>query len=130
MDLNKLLQAADPRNLAKFIQDLPEPSGHGVGHRGSLESTREADHQGRHILIRTTYRIEVDGKLIPIPLMLGNDGQLHCHALPNYRFASAIELVKELIETYPQDFPLTPPSPPNPNGHGGHEHGPNEPHEH
>jgi len=47
------------------------------------ESVREADYGGHHIVIRTTYQIEVDG----VPLMghmgVTDDGRVHYHPVPN-----------------------------------------------
>jgi hypothetical protein len=68
------------------------------------ESVREADYKGHHIVIRTTYRIEVDG----VPLMghmgVTDDGQVHYHPVPNASFVSAVDLVKQLIDVFPDDF--------------------------
>ena len=33
-----------------------------------------------------------------------NDGQLHCHSLPNYQSPSAVDMVKRLIDNFPDDF--------------------------
>jgi len=68
------------------------------------ESVREADYGGHHIVIRTTYQIEVDG----VPLMghmgVTDDGRVHYHPVPNASFPSAVDLVKELIDLFPDDF--------------------------
>jgi hypothetical protein len=70
----------------------------------AAESVREADYKGHHIVIRTTYRIEVDG----VPLMghmgVTDDGRVHYHPVPNASFASAVDLVKQLIDIFPDDF--------------------------
>ena len=29
----------------------------------------------------------------------------HCHSLPNYQFASAVDTIKTLIDIFPDDFP-------------------------
>jgi len=72
---------------------------------GKVESVRTADHKGHHIVIRTSYVIEVDGRTLNLPLGVDNDGHVHCHSLPNYQFSSAIGMVKQLIDTFPKDFP-------------------------
>jgi hypothetical protein len=104
MDIKKLEKAAEPGAFARFVAGLPRPHHHGHGGDGSIETLREDDYEGHHIVIRTTYRIEVDGKVLAVPLALGNDGQLHVHSLPNYQFASAIDMVKRLIDSFPEDF--------------------------
>ena len=105
MDSEQLAHAAEPEAFARYIAGLAQPQHHGHHADGSIETLREADYQDHHILIRTTYRIEVDGETVPVPLSLGNDGQLHCHSLPNYQFASAVDMVKRLIDAFPEDFP-------------------------
>lgn len=71
---------------------------------GAVESVREAEYRGHHIVIRTTYQIQVDDVTIDAALHVGNDGHVHYHAIPNLDFSSAIDLVKKLIDTFPDDF--------------------------
>ena len=68
------------------------------------ESVREADYKGHHIVIRTTYRIEVDGVPLMGHLGVTDDGRVHYHPVPNASFASAVDLVKQLIDVFPDDF--------------------------
>ena len=68
------------------------------------ESVREADYRGHHILVRTQYEIEVDGRVVMGHLGVSNDGQVHYHPVPNLSFASAVDLVKQLIDVFPDDF--------------------------
>jgi len=68
------------------------------------ETIREVEHQGHHIVIGTTYRIEVDGHPVSGEFVVTDDGQVQCHALPNYTFASAVDLVKSMIDIFPEDF--------------------------
>jgi hypothetical protein len=70
----------------------------------AMESVREADHNGHSIVVRTRYQIEVDRKPVMLPIMVDNFGRVACHALPNYLFLSAIDLVRQLIDTFPEDF--------------------------
>ena len=104
MDIKELEKAAEPEEFAGFIETLPQPDHHVHGSGGSIETLREDDYEGHHIVIRTTYQIEVDGQVLQGPLGLDNEGNLHCHALPNYQFASAIDMVKRLIDNFPEDF--------------------------
>jgi hypothetical protein len=76
----------------------------GIGHGAGMESIREDDYEGHHIAIRTSYQIEVDGKDIMGHLSVTNDGQVQYHGLPNYSFDSAMDLVKKMIDVYPDDF--------------------------
>ena len=70
----------------------------------TTESVRAADYKGHHIVIRTKYEIEVDGKMIMGHMGVTNDGRVHYHPVPNLSFASAVDLVKQLINIFPEDF--------------------------
>jgi hypothetical protein len=93
----KSIAAYVKRNAAK-VKKAQRPMHEAMG------SVREADYKGHHIVIRTTYSIEVDG----VPLMghmgVTDDGHVHYHPVPNASFASAVDLVKELIDVFPDDF--------------------------
>src|SRR5215467_11314976 len=71
---------------------------------GKMESVREAMYQCHHIVVRTRYELEVDGKMLMGHVGVTNDGQVHYHAIPEVSFASAIDLVKQLIDAFPADF--------------------------
>ena len=68
------------------------------------ENIRKAEHHGHHILVRTHYEIEVDGHRLMGHMGVTNDGHVHYHPLPNWSFTSAIDLVRQLIDTFPDDF--------------------------
>jgi hypothetical protein len=109
MKREELARAAESEAIAQRVAErgarLPrQDRGHDHGHGGPMESTREETYRGHHIMIRTTYRIEVDGMPIEGHLGVTNDGQVHYHAVPNLSFASAVDLVKQLIDTFPDDF--------------------------
>jgi hypothetical protein len=100
-----LVQAAQPDAVVeRLAEQRPELTQHGHGHDPSMESVREATYRGHHITIRTTYRIEVDGRPILGHMGVTNDGQVHYHPIPNLGFASAVDLIKQLIDTFPEDF--------------------------
>src|SRR5215475_3589074 len=101
MDLKKLAASATPDKLSAYLVKRPMTMHHGTGR---VESVREADHNGHHIVIRTTYQVEVDGRVLDLPLGVDNDGHVHCHSLPNYQFTSAIDMVKQIIDSFPADF--------------------------
>ena len=69
-----------------------------------MGSVREADYAGHHIVVRTWYEVEVDGRMLMGHMGVTNDGQVHYHPLPNVAFDSAVELVKKLIDIFPDDF--------------------------
>lgn len=85
-------------------------------HTGS-GSIREAHHKGRHIVITTRYEVKIDGKPFHGDLSVGNGGEVHYHAIPTLGFPSAVDLVKCVIDVFPDDFPAGSPA----NG-GEHSH--------
>jgi hypothetical protein len=74
------------------------------GHGHGIESVREDDYKGHHIVVRTRYEIEVDGRQVTGHLGVTNDGRVHYHAVPNLSFPSAIAMVRRLIDAFPDDF--------------------------
>ena len=73
-------------------------------HEGGQEIVREDDYKGHHVVIRTTYNIAVDGKEVTGHIMLTNAGQVQYHGLPNHSFDSTVDLVRALIDNFPEDF--------------------------
>lgn len=115
MKRDELARATDPESLARHVrQNAPAMRQTQHPHGEAMESVREDAYRGHRIVVRTSYHIEVDGVPVEGHLGVTNDGQVHYHAVPNLSFASAIDLVKQLIDTFPEDFQ---------SGSGGHEHG-------
>jgi hypothetical protein len=115
MKRSELSQASNPESLVEHVrQNAPALQQTQHPHGQAMESVREATYRGHHIVVRTSYQIEVDDVTVEGHLGVTNDGQVHYHAVPNLSFASAIDLVKQLIDTFPEDFQP---------GSGGHEHG-------
>jgi hypothetical protein len=67
-------------------------------------SVREITHNGHNIKIITTYRVEVDGKPAAMHLSVDEDGQVYTHATPFITYASAVDLMKEVMDAYPDAF--------------------------
>jgi hypothetical protein len=79
-------------------------AGH-AGHEGHFESVREAEYKGHNIIIRTHYKIEVDGKPLGGHIYVDNSGRVSSHAMPTYSFVSTVDLIKKLIDAFPTNFP-------------------------
>ncbi len=97
-------------DLAPFRKDrvrLPEGCAPVEGGKGAepMVSVRKASYRGKKIEIHTTYRILIDGKPLEPRVMVGDDGQVHCHGLPNYSFASAIDLTRKVIDAATRETP-------------------------
>lgn len=105
MESRKLTQSADPKRLGDYLAGRPTSAHHGgKSHEGSATSIRQEAYEGHSIVIHTAYTIEVDGRKIRAPLSVDNAGQVHCHSLPNYQTASAVGMVKALINNFPDEF--------------------------
>jgi hypothetical protein len=83
------------------------------------------DHE---IVIRTTYEITIDGETFAAHVNVDNNGRVHYHGLPTRDFPSTVDLVKQVIDAFPDDFSGQQP-PPAPDSetksHGGtHDHEP------
>lgn len=50
----------------------------------------------------------------------GSHPASHCHGLPTYQFVSVVDMVRVLIENFPDDFPGGGPSTDDHGDHGGH----------
>jgi len=106
------VEQSTPEALTEFVgrgapvlRETRHAHGHGAGHGPApMDTVREATHRGHRILIRTTYRIEVDGVPLEGHMAVTNDGRVHYHPMPNVNFASAVDMVKQLIDAFPDDF--------------------------
>jgi hypothetical protein len=93
------------QSIASYVQKNASRVVHVQHHQHPVtDSVREADYQGHHIVVRTHYEIQVDGRAVTGHMGVTNDGQVHYHPVPNMSFASAIDLVKQLINVFPNDF--------------------------
>ena len=90
--------------IASYVKKHAPAAKKAIHHQHGGESVRTADYKGHHIIVRTTYDITVDGKPVTGHIALTNDGRLHYHPVPNASFDSAIDLVKNLIDVFPEDF--------------------------
>jgi hypothetical protein len=102
MDTNRLGKAARPKSLGAYLAKIASRPHH--DHGGQVTSTRMAEHRGHQIALETIYRVKVDGKLAKIPLMVDDTGAVHCHSLPNYQFDSAMDMIKAIIDLFPDSF--------------------------
>lgn len=105
----KDLKGLNAKTLSSILTHHPASHGSHDGaahddHRPSdhmLSSVRRAHHEGHDIEITTTYEIKIDGRKVNLHARVEQDGSLRCHSLPYTSHASAVDLVKALIESYP-----------------------------
>jgi hypothetical protein len=120
MDFDRLDEAVSPQEQAAAVerygadlQRLHEP------HHHEDMTVREASYRGHSIRIVTTYDIEVDGSPVTGHMLVTNEGTVHYHAIPNQEFASAVDMVKRMIDLAPEQFAVPSPAG-NPDDHGNH----------
>jgi hypothetical protein len=113
--LPRVVQIGDPADLladslrddvreAAVLASYREASA-AAGHAHGHPSVRTAEHKGHTIEIRTTYDVRIDGEPMEAHLGVSNDGSVHYHGLPNYSEASAIDLMRRVIDAFPDDYP-------------------------
>ncbi len=70
-----------------------------------MVSVREAMHNGKHIVVKTRYEVTVDEKPLGAHLGVADNGSVHYHGLPNYAFASMMDLVRKVIDASEAELP-------------------------
>jgi hypothetical protein len=113
------LTAPTPESIAAYVKRQSARARKvlaGAHAHGPPETVREFEYKGHRIVIGTTYRIKVDSHVVGGQFVVTDEGQVQCHALPNYTAASAVDLVKSMIDVFPEDFS-------GDAGGGGHGHG-------
>lgn len=108
MENKKLQTGATPRKLGEYLTRTREKTPMHTLHGAGAQSVRKDNYQGHQIEIVTTYKILVDGKKIRAPLGVDASGQVHCHSLPNYQTATAVHMVRALIDAFPEEFERKP----------------------
>ena len=89
--IGNLSTMISPNYRAEDVQETEH------SHHGNL-SIRRVNHKGKEIVIKTDYEITIDGKLFENHVMVDDRGRVHSHGLPNYAYASMIDLIKRLID--------------------------------
>ncbi len=74
-------------------------------HDGPIKSVRTEKYRGHKIKITATYDIRIDGRRVGGHMEVGNDGHVHNHGLPNYLWGSMVDMCKQFINSFPEDFP-------------------------
>lgn len=82
-------------------------AGHHEGHSVVISGARDTQHRGHEIVVRTSYEITVDGQPFGGHVELDHAGRLYTHACPYQDFASALDMMKHIIEAYPDAFAST-----------------------
>ena len=124
MDFDRLDEVVSPQEQAAGVEQHRDDLQllHEEHHHGNT-TVREVSYGTHTIRVVTTYDIEVDGQPVTGHLLVTNEGALHYHAIPNQEFASALDMVKRMIDLAPDQFPDPSEDPTGHHGHdGGHAH--------
>jgi hypothetical protein len=81
-------------------------TGHGANHHQHhpIESIREFDYKGSKIVIKTSYNITINDHPVNPHVFVDRKGHLTTHALPNYTFNSAVDMIKSIVDCMNIDF--------------------------
>jgi hypothetical protein len=105
MAANRAEEAATPNSIAAYVKSNAARTRKAQQmQHGQSVVTREADHKGHHIVVRTHYEVEVDGKPLTGHLGVSDSGLVHYHPIPNLNYSSALDMVRKIIDVYPDDF--------------------------
>lgn len=109
MNANEYAQLGKKEALTRYAARVGKELNSGTAEHGDqthemVESVRKVEYKSHRIVISTHYALVIDGSAFVTPVMVDNSGRVSCHALPNYSFLSAVDLVKQLIDTFPDDF--------------------------
>lgn len=107
MEYDDLVAATQPEELRAALADHADELQRAAQHHHAPEhatSVRTVTHNGHEIVVRTTYEITVDGKSFDVPLTVDNSGRVHYHGLPTRDFGSTVDLVKKVVDSFPEDF--------------------------
>jgi len=92
-----------PESIAAYVKKNAAAPIMGPMH-GPMKTVRQDDYKGHHITVRTSYEIDVDGQPVTGHINVSNGGEVAYHGLPNMKFDSAVDLVRRLIDQFPEDF--------------------------
>lgn len=108
MRKSDLAKLADPGRFVSSVKANRPKRRRGHAHAKPITTERRDSYRGHEIVICTTYEISIDGEAVGGHVGVGNDGRVHYHPLPNYSFGSAVEMARQLIDSFPEDFLDTP----------------------
>jgi len=105
MATNPTEEKPTPKSIAAYVKSNSARARKAQEmHHGESVVTREADYKGHHIVVRTKYEVEIDGKPLMGHMGVTDSGSVHYHPVPNLSFASALDMVRKIIDVFPDDF--------------------------
>lgn len=105
MATNPTEEKPTPKSIAAYVKSNAARARKAQQmHHGESVVTRETDYKGHHIVVRTKYEVEVDGKPLMGHMGVNDSGSVHYHPVPNLTFPSALDMVRKIIDVFPDDF--------------------------
>ncbi len=105
MATNPTEETPTPKSIAAYVKSNAARARKAQQmQHGESVVTREADYKGHHIVVRTKYDVEIDGKPLMGHMGVTDAGSVHYHPVPNLSFASALDMVRKIIDVFPDDF--------------------------
>lgn len=110
-DLVGSVERFDPDEIA--LTEVQRRAAQVAAHQHAHQSTsiRRAEHNGHTIEIVTSYELRIDGEPLRGHMGVNADGTVHYHGIPNYSTESAVDLMKQVVDSFPDDYvrPARPP---------------------
>lgn len=98
----------NPATIGRSVLARTPPPPHAHDSAPSAQaSLRRTVYRGHAIEIRTSYDVFVDGARLEAHMGVSDGGNVHYHGLPNYSAASAIDVVRQVVDSFPDDYPVT-----------------------
>ena len=105
MATNPIEEQPTPKSIAAYVKSNAARARKAQQmHHGESVVTREADYKGHHFVVRTKYEVEIDGKPLMGHMGVTDSGLVHYHPVPNLSFASALDMVRKIIDVFPDEF--------------------------
>lgn len=92
-------------------------------HGMEVRSSRSFEHAGHAVEIRATYVVLVDGEERQLHFSVGQDGKVTTHLRPYFTYGSLVDMVKDVLDHFPERFGEGEAPAPHGGGHGDHGEG-------
>jgi hypothetical protein len=98
------MPATDAASLGKALKKNKPRAAHAQHGGGPMVTVRKDEYKGHKVEIKTTYEIKIDGKPFSGHMEVSSEGAVHYHPLPNYSWPSAVDMVRQVIDSFPREF--------------------------
>ena len=100
--------AGDLATIRQSVLARTPPPEHAHGLAPDAQaSVRRTVYRGHPIEIHTSYEVFVDGARLEAHMGVSQEGNVHYHGLPNYAAASAMDVIRQVVDSFPDDYPVS-----------------------